>query len=754
MLFDRHTYKNFKLRSTAAMKNTLALLAFFLCFSFGLQATHFLGFTMTYEQRGGDTLRVHQYEYVECTGVAIAPIWQTTVTSASACPTPPSGPTMLISSMEITPICPSVQTTCQNSSSMIYGLWEVHQARDYDLAGQTCSEYIMRYSNCCRNAATTNIQGNSSIQVDTKVTLAGYSQTNSSPQWRSIFPRSLYTAGPVNITYDFGATDPDGDSLVYSFAVPQGTGGPVSYNVGYSLTNPIGPNYSVTIDPETGFANVQSSTGMFFVAVMVVVVEEFRNGVKLGEVHQEFSLFSFNFPQGAPSNPPTVSGMVGVQGGYQFGDTAVIPMGGTSCIDVQADDIDAGDISELKAYYFDDASPYYLADTNNLAASSVYGEDPIGRFCINPLAEGEFEFYISARDSLCNNVALDIAKYTFIVGDTGKVWPGDANNDLIANNLDLLALGLAFGNTGPARPGASNNWVGQPAIPWQDTIAGGVEQKYQDSDGNGTVNADDTLAIILNYGLTHNKTGGVNGGGGDPPLRIEFPADSFQVGDTIHAPIYLGDSSIMAQNVYGIAFTVNYDETLIDSASFSISFNNNWMGTAPNELDLSYDHWALGKCDAAYVRTDQQVATGMGQIATATFVIIDNIDGKKETLVTDTLSLAFSDVTLIGLDGLAIPVNAIDDDAIVFESILDQGPPSIAQDIFVYPNPASRFVRVRTESAPMLGLEMVDMQGRLVFQDHTEAMEYRLDTELVPAGLYFLRIQTNEGTITRKLLVE
>ncbi|MEO0474331.1 MAG: hypothetical protein AAF206_32280, partial [Bacteroidota bacterium] len=40
------------------------------------------------------------------------------------------------------------------------------------------------------------------------------------------------------------------------------------------------------------------------------------------------------------------------------------------------------------------------------------------------------------------------------VGDA-CVWPGDADNDGIANNFDLLALGLSYGFTGPVRDNAS-----------------------------------------------------------------------------------------------------------------------------------------------------------------------------------------------------------------------------------------------------------------------------------------------------------
>ncbi|MEO1451717.1 MAG: hypothetical protein AAFV07_19465, partial [Bacteroidota bacterium] len=104
-----------------------------------------------------------------------------------------------------------------------------------------------------------------------------------------------------------------------------------------------------------------------------------------------------------------------------------------------------------------------------------------------------------------------------------SVWPGDANYDLVANNQDLLAIGVAFGLTGPPRANASLNWTGQPSVDWTDTLPGGINFKHADTDGNGVVNTADTVAINLNYGLTHNKNEGVQKAG--PLLAYSFKTD-------------------------------------------------------------------------------------------------------------------------------------------------------------------------------------------------------------------------------------
>jgi len=54
------------------------------------------------------------------------------------------------------------------------------------------------------------------------------------------------------------------------------------------------------------------------------------------------------------------------------------------------------------------------------------------------------------------------------------VWPGDANSDGVANNFDVLELGIAAGSVGPVRPGANIFWTGQSGTPWSNTYANGT----------------------------------------------------------------------------------------------------------------------------------------------------------------------------------------------------------------------------------------------------------------------------------------
>jgi len=747
-------------RSRNSMKNSLLLIIVLSLLSIPAFGSHYLGMSVGYEMIATNTMRVHQYDYHECSGVPFNYVDYNTVTGiGSACTGPvPLGAAVGVSITEITPVCPGTATTCGTPGSLIYGVMERHLYRDYDITNVTCPDISILSTTCCRNGGALNVVSPSSqsgLGFGT-TSLAALQMGNNSPVWRENPMVYSYTVSSMT-AFDQGATDPDGDSLVYSFTVPQGGNGPLTYTAGYSLTSPLGPDWVVDLDPATGlitFDPLPGAGGTIVTTIIDITVEEYRAGILLGSYTRDMQVRFFPSAANQPSNPPTHTGLQNPAGGILHGDTFVVPVNGTFCIDIAAEDVDPGDMSYLTTF-FTGITPATLTDTNGATTGYVIGEDPVGRFCGANPAMGSYPLIAGVRDDSCGAQGYDLHEYTIMVGDTGVVWPGDANDDLVADVNDLLAIGLSFGNTGPARSSVSNAWTGQFAFPWQDTIAGGVDFKHQDCDGNGVVNQDDTLAIVLNLGLTHSKTTGLAGGPDDPPLVMVIPTDTAFVGDTIHAPIYLGDASHPVQNGYGIAFTINYDASLIDSNSFYITFDNNWMGGPPNSLDLSINDHVQSRCDAAFVRTDKMAAVGtMGQIATAHFIIIDNIDGKRNLLVADTLGFAFSNVNLINVNGVAMPTNPSPTEMIVVDNVVEIGEGPLDKEIAIYPNPSQEWVIVEAPGQLIESIELIDLNGKLVQNAVPTSERVRLNLEERSAGMYFLRIHTQSGIQVRKLLID
>ncbi len=743
------------------MKYVVALLAL-LIFQ-PLAASHYQQTSFSYESLGPNTVRVHLWSYQECTTTGNMPgtTISYTITQSSSlpgCVLASSSAAVALPSVDVTPICPAIQSTCDNLSNQLYGISESHNYQDFDFTNATCPDYTFSYSTCCRNPSLGNIVSPSSGGFYGYITLyPGAIGQGSLPAWHYYTPRfvQLPQSGSDTLMFDLGLANPNNDSVVYAFDAPYtGPGAQVTFNVGYSVNSPMGSNYGLSLDPEKGWLQfVMSSTSPSIVALIGFKTQHYRNGQLIAETNREFNLATF--PNGGtawPGQPaayPIHLGLQSVSNGYITGDTAVIPPNSTTQIGYGFNSSAPVLTGEARGYYFGKGT--YDFKAGGVSTNPYFGNGSGQVFEFTPPATGVYEFWVGLKDSICRFPALEFKKYTVVVGDTSLVWPGDANNDLVANNVDVLAVGLGANSMGPVRANASNTWIGQPSLPWTDTIAGAIDKKFVDCDGNGVIDSLDLLPITLNYGLTHLKTSGANGTHTDPPLTLTFAADSFQVGDTVEVQIDLGDVNIQAQNVYGIAFSILYDNALIDTNSFALDFDNSWIGSGMDVYDFQMDLWDNGRMDGAIVRNDGTAMSGMGHIAKATFVIIDNIDGKRHTIISDTLELMFADVHVINAQGELIPVNASGDDAIVFESITDLVVPT-ETPLSIYPNPTRDLLRLRSEYGSIEHIEVVDIQGRKVLTFYPQQSDCFVSLRDLRAGLYYLRVERESGTSIHKVV--
>lgn len=334
------------------------------------------------------------------------------------------------------------------------------------------------------------------------------------------------------------------------------------------------------------------------------------------------------------------------------------------------------------------------------------------------------------------------------------VWPGDADDDGIANNQDLLSIGLTYGFSATPRPLGTNNWDCQVSADWSGNFLNGANHKHADCNGDGIVNDADTTAVQLNYGLTHNKTSTTSGASAqDPPLILVIPQDSAFVGDTIHAPILLGSQQIPVDSIYGLAFTLLYDQGLIDTNSAWISFDSSWFGGPSNTLSLYHDFWALGSIDGAITRINHSNINGYSQIATLHIILIDNIEGKRNAA--EVLHVEFGDIRAIVLAGEELQMATVGDSLIVVDPELFQAANVYNNEqIYIYPNPSNGQVHLTCRSNPIQDFELYSLNGQLLVQESPRLKELDLDLSGLASGLYLIKVQTRNGWVYRKIILE
>lgn len=191
--------------------------------------------------------------------------------------------------------------------------------------------YTLAYQRCCRGNGIDNLlvdqQGMTlSTTIPDSEDING--GNNSSARFTDLPPVSLCRGS--EFYFDHGATDPDGDELVYSFCNPLNGGtaddpmpsppdgpsyNPILWASGFNANNPITSSPQFTIDPQTGYiTGTASQVGVYVIGVCVA---EYRDGVLVNTVYRDFQYRVINcassqadFPSLANSSYASCSGLV------------------------------------------------------------------------------------------------------------------------------------------------------------------------------------------------------------------------------------------------------------------------------------------------------------------------------------------------------------------------------------------------------------------------------------------------------------
>ncbi|MEM6831653.1 MAG: hypothetical protein AAF551_14175, partial [Bacteroidota bacterium] len=221
--------------------------------------------------------------------------------------------------------------------------------------------YYIVYERCCRNDGIRNIvnpdgSGMKYVLEIPPLMINGNVFVNSSPILFS--PLSDYAC--VNQFYyvDFSGTDPDGDSLAYSMTTPLNSSSAVAlptpsakphinvlYSSGFSESNVVPGNPPLRISNDGLLTITPSDTGLY---VFSVLVEEFRNRVKIGETRREFQMLVIDGCE--PPDPPVVD--VDIPGNTTFNpetDVLTYTVGERKCFNFQVSNVTPGEEITLRA---------------------------------------------------------------------------------------------------------------------------------------------------------------------------------------------------------------------------------------------------------------------------------------------------------------------------------------------------------------------------------------------------------------------
>lgn len=346
--------------------------------------------------------------------------------------------------------------------------------------------------------------------------------------------------------------------------------------------------------------------------------------------------------------------------------------------------------------------------------------------------------------------------YTLMIPLASCVFPGDADTNRVVDNFDLLPIGLGMGETGNVRDNASLNYDCQPVMDWAtSTPTTLINYKHSDTDGDGLITNDDTLAIVQNWGLVHLRNGGASLTGNIPLYldTVNCVCNLFP-GETVAYPILLGDAANPVGDGYGFAFTLNYLQSQVEDGSIRIDFGGaNWMGDkATGEvISIQKDFPQVGALKTAITRTNGVgVNGGFGQIGTLYFTIKDDI--LRENAVD--LEMAFTDIRLISAQNEEMGTNPVPVVLSVRDTISTTV--NLSQDLGIrlYPNPARTELRIESEQAMLESVAVYNALGQMLLYVEPQALRTSLSVSDWQEGVYWIEVRTSAGNEWRRVVKE
>lgn len=378
------------------------------------------------------------------------------------------------------------------------------------------------------------------------------------------------------------------------------------------------------------------------------------------------------------------------------------------------------------------------------------GEDAFEiEYCVDNQGCELVKVFVEVRDIGLDSICLCVEDC---------VWVGDADNDGKVSVTDLLPIAYHQGAVGPLREEAevSSQWFGQHAENWgSEQMYSKSDVKHVDSNGDGIVLGDDLLEIITFYNNYHTLVGPNNLVIKDFPFTLETNQDTVYAGEHLNLEIHVGSYEYPIVNLNGLAYGINFPPLLIDSSSVEIDFlNDSWFGSNAPTMEIGVQPTA-GRIEAAFSRLAGLSTSGHGIVAKLDLIIIQDLEGIKAQDEIIPFDITLESIKV--MDGYGNEYLLPTFTKTLYLNLNEQSNTFNKEvDIVMYPNPTRDYIRVHTKRGiDIANVQLFDTKGSLILQKEINYSTARVSLPSgIKTGIYFVRISTEEGNVTRKLIIE
>lgn len=404
---------------------------------------------------------------------------------------------------------------------------------------------------------------------------------------------------------------------------------------------------------------------------------------------------------------------------------------------------------------------------NFLISYKINGGTPVNETIYDTILPGDtLNYSFSTTADFLNSGNYNLVVYTSVIGDTNNI--NDTINAVISNTPEYVSF--PYSNDFETSPtwwtpsGTNSSWqLGTPAATIINSAASGTNAWVTNLTGNHNAETSYLVSPCFSF-LTLNKP------------RIEFSLwyETQQYLSTLsfeysidNGNTWLPLSAGSANQNWSTAWSgssggwINVSNTVpalanMPSVKFRFTFNAlqaNNEGVAIDDINIS--NCSLGDpiADFTYTLSGQHVDfTNTSTGATSYIWNFGDLQTSTDTNPShDYINFSYTyTVTLIAQ-------NDCGSDTITYDIIvvgLDND--KAFKNITIYPNPTNKFVEIKSKNAQIQNIEIYDIYGKKLNNITTnkakQSNKLKLDISSLQKGIYFIKIQTTQGNIVKKII--
>lgn len=376
----------------------------------------------------------------------------------------------------------------------------------------------------------------------------------------------------------------------------------------------------------------------------------------------------------------------------------------------------------------------------------------------NYVGPDQFEILYCVDNNNCQLVKVfleveDIGLDSICLCVVDCVWAGDSDNDGKVSVADLLPIAYHQGLFGSSRDEANvaTSWFGQHADDWDvSQVYNDKDVKHVDSNGDGIIAGDDISEIESYYNRFHGLVSPDNLVIKDYPFTLHTDQDTVYAGDYLHLDVLIGTEDYPALDLHGLAYGLTFPASLIDSASVAVDFiNDEWFGANSAALEMAVQP-VQGRIEAAFSRTSGIPVSGYGLVASVDFIIEDDVVGFKADDEIIEMKFYLEPMVVQGVGGQQFTLPPFEKTLYLdLRGKTTSFDPEV--DINLYPNPAQNEVYIHAnDQVEIRQLQVLSVTGQLLKTQVVNFETARLEVSDLISGLYFVRIETSNGTVVKK----